>query len=297
MHFYPAESSILFIFAEYSLIMLLYEIHWDPSIGIDLGFITLRYYSMMFLIAFAGGYYVMKNVFKAEKLSMEILDKLLVHTIIGTLLGARLGHVIFYQAELFLQDPLSVFLPFQFVPEFKFTGFRGLASHGAAIGIFVAMVIFSRKVLKRHVMWILDRIVLPVSFGAIFVRIGNFLNSEIVGKPTNSDFGVVFVQLGEDFPRHPAQLYESLSYLLLFILLYLVYWQTKRSQTQGFLFGLFFTILWTIRFFVEYVKAPQVAERAEWLFNTGQLLSLPLIALGILLLVLANKGKFERKNQ
>lgn len=277
--------------------MLLYEIHWDPSIGIDLGFITLRYYSMMFLIAFAGGYYVMKNVFKAEKLSMEILDKLLVYTIIGTLLGARLGHVIFYQAELFLQDPLSVFLPFQFVPEFKFTGFRGLASHGAAIGIFVAMVIFSRKVLKRHVMWILDRIVLPVSFGAIFVRIGNFLNSEIVGKPTNSDFGVVFAQLGEDFPRHPAQLYESLSYLLLFILLYLVYWQTKRSQTQGFLFGLFFTILWTIRFFVEYVKAPQVAERADWLFNTGQLLSLPLIALGILLLVLANKGKFERKNQ
>jgi len=272
--------------------MLFYEIHWDPSIGIDLGFITLRYYSMMFLIAFAGGYYIMKNVFKAENANQEALDKVLIYTIVGTLLGARLGHVIFYQAELFLQDPLSVFLPFQFVPEFKFTGFRGLASHGAAIGIFIAMVLYSRKVVKRHVLWVLDRIVLPVSFGGVFVRIGNFLNSEIVGKPTNSDFGVVFVQLGEDFPRHPAQLYESVGYLILFIILFLVYWQTKRSQTRGFLFGLFFTLLWTIRFLVEYVKAPQVPERADWLFNTGQLLSLPLIAIGILLLVLASKKKF-----
>jgi prolipoprotein diacylglyceryl transferase len=272
--------------------MLFYEIHWDPSIGIDLGFITLRYYSMMFLIAFAGGYYIMKNVFKAENASQEALDKVLVYTIVGTLLGARLGHVIFYQAELFLQDPLSVFLPFQFVPEFKFTGFRGLASHGAAIGIFIAMVLYSRKVVKRHVLWVLDRIVLPVSFGGVFVRIGNFLNSEIVGKPTHSDFGVVFVQLGEDFPRHPAQLYESVGYLILFIFLSIVYWQTKRSQTHGFLFGLFFTLLWTIRFLVEYVKAPQVAERADWLFNTGQLLSLPLIGIGVLLLIFASKKKF-----
>jgi prolipoprotein diacylglyceryl transferase len=272
--------------------MLFYEIHWDPSIGIDLGFITLRYYSMMFLIAFAGGYYIMKNVFKAENASQEALDKVLVYTIVGTLLGARLGHVIFYQAELFLQDPLSVFLPFQFVPEFKFTGFRGLASHGAAIGIFIAMVLYSRKVVKRHVLWVLDRIVLPVSFGGVFVRIGNFLNSEIVGKPTNSDFGVVFVQLGEDFPRHPAQLYESIGYLILFTFLFIVYWKTKRSQTHGFLFGLFFTLLWTIRFLVEYVKAPQVPERADWLFNTGQLLSLPLIAIGILLLIFASKKKF-----
>jgi len=271
--------------------MIIYEIHWDPSIGIDLGFITLRYYSLMFLIAFAGGYQIMKKIFKAEGLKQEVLDKILVYTIVGTLLGARLGHVIFYQAELFLQDPLSVFLPFQFVPEVKFTGFRGLASHGAAIGIFIAMILFSKKILKRHVLWILDRIVLPVSFGAIFVRIGNFLNSEIVGKPTNSDYGVVFVQLGENFPRHPAQLYESISYLVLFSILYIIYWKTKRSQTLGFLFGLFFTLLWTIRFFVEYMKAPQVPERADWLFNTGQLLSLPLIALGVLLLILAVNKK------
>ena len=272
--------------------MLFYEIHWDPSIGIDLGIITLRYYSMMFLVAFAGGYYIMKNIYKAENASQEALDKVLVYSIVGTLLGARLGHVIFYQAELFLQDPLSVFLPFQFVPEFRFTGFRGLASHGAAIGIFIAMVLYSRKVVHRHVLWVLDRITLPVSFGGVFVRIGNFLNSEIVGKPTNSDFGVVFVKLGEDFPRHPAQLYESVGYLILFIVLFLIYWKTKRSQTHGFLFGLFFTLLWTIRFLVEYVKAPQVPERADWLFNTGQLLSLPLIAIGILLLIFASKKKF-----
>ena len=273
--------------------MLFYQIQWDPSIGIDLGFITLRYYSMMFLIAFAGGYYILKSMFNAENVSQDVLDKVLVYTIVGTVLGARLGHVIFYQAELFLQDPLSVFLPFQFVPEFKFTGFRGLASHGAALGIFIAMLLFSRKVVNRHVMWILDRIVIPVSFGGIFVRIGNFLNSEIVGKPTESDFGVIFVQLGESFPRHPAQLYESACYLLLFVILFLVYKQTQALQKQGFLFSLFFTLLWTIRFLVEYVKAPQVAERADWLFNTGQLLSLPLVAIGIVLLSLATKGKFQ----
>jgi prolipoprotein diacylglyceryl transferase len=271
---------------------MLNVLHWDPSIGIDLGFFTIRYYSLMFLIAFTGGYYLMKKMFESEHIKLEVLDKLLIYTIIGTLLGARLGHVLFYQIELFSQDPLSVFLPFQFVPEFKFTGFRGLASHGAAVGIFIAMLIFSRKVVNRSVFWVLDRIVIPVSFGAIFVRIGNFLNSEIVGKPTESDFGVVFVQLGEDFPRHPAQLYESFSYLVLFIILYAIYWKTKKSNIHGYMFGVFFTLLWTIRFFVEYFKAPQVAERADWLFNTGQLLSIPLIIIGIILLLSASNKKF-----
>ncbi|MCH8536029.1 MAG: prolipoprotein diacylglyceryl transferase [Flavobacteriaceae bacterium] len=256
-------------------------IQWDPSVGIELGFITLRYYSLMFLIAFGSGFYIIKKVYQNESVSEEKLDSLFMYIVIGTLLGARLGHVIFYQAELFTQDPLSVFLPFSFVPEFEFTGFQGLASHGATIGIFISAYLYSKKILKKHVFWILDRIVLPVSFGAIFVRIGNFMNSEIIGKPTNSDFGVVFVQLGEDFARHPSQLYESACYGILFVLLSLLYWKTNIRKKLGMLFGLFFVILWVIRFVVEYSKEPQVAERADWLFNTGQLLSIPFIFIGI----------------
>ncbi len=265
-------------------------ITWDPSLGLDLGFIFIRYYSLMFLIAFASGFYLMKKVFLHEGESLEKLDKLLIYTVIATLLGARLGHVIFYQPELFTEDPLSIILPFRFVPEIEFTGFQGLASHGAAIGIAIAMYFFSKKVMQRHISWILDRIVLPISLGAGFVRIGNFLNSEIVGKATDSEFGVIFVQLGEDFARHPAQLYESVCYFVLFLILSILYWKTEIKRKKGFLFGLFFTLLWTIRFVVEYVKEPQVAERADWLFNTGQLLSLPMILTGLIIIYLALKN-------
>jgi len=259
---------------------MLHSITWDPSIGIDLGFLTIRYYSLMFLIAFGSGWYITKKMYEREGLSEKKLDSLFAYVVVGTLLGARLGHVIFYQAELFIEDPLSILLPARFVPEFEFTGFQGLASHGATIGIFIAAFLYSKKILQKHVFWILDRIVVPVSFGAIFVRIGNFLNSEIIGKPTNSDFGVVFVQLGEDFARHPAQLYESACYALLFVFLYFLYWKTEIRKKLGLTFGIFFSILWIIRFIVEYAKEPQVAERADWLFNTGQLLSLPFIVIG-----------------
>ena len=270
-------------------------IQWDPSLGIDLGFFTIRYYSLMFLIAFGAGFYITKRIFIAEGVSLEKLDQLLIYTILSTLIGARLGHVIFYQPELFLEDPLSVFLPVSFVPEIEFTGFRGLASHGAAIGIAIGMYFYSKKVTQKSIFWILDRITMPVAFGGAFVRIGNFLNSEIIGKATNSDYGVVFVQLGESFPRHPAQLYESVCYLILFAVLSLIFWKTKVKQQQGVLFGIFFTLLWTIRFFVEYVKEPQVAERADWLFNTGQLLSLPMIIIGFAIIYFSNKKAQPRE--
>ena len=276
---------------------MLHAIQWDPSVGIELGFITLRYYSLMFLIAFGSGFYITKKIYKNESIPEEKLDSLFMYVVIGTLLGARLGHVIFYQAELFTQDPLSVFLPFSFVPEFEFTGFQGLASHGATIGIFISAYLYSKKILKKHVFWILDRIVLPISFGAIFVRIGNFMNSEIIGKPTNSDFGVVFVQLGEDFARHPSQLYESACYAILFVLLSVLYWKTNIRKKLGMLFGLFFVILWIIRFVVEYSKEPQVAERADWLFNTGQLLSIPFIIIGLGVMYWSKKNAQKQVDQ
>lgn len=256
-------------------------IYWSPSEGIDLGFFTLHYYSLMFVVAFTVGWYVMKSIYKREGISMEKLDSLFIYTVLATLIGARLGHVIFYDWAYFQDHLLEIFLPVKFEPEFHFTGFRGLASHGAAIGIIVAMYLYCRNVLHKPVLWILDRVVLPVAIGGVFVRIGNFMNSEIIGEPTNSDFGVVFVNLGEDFARHPAQLYESFCYLIVFAILWLVYWKTNKRMKLGYIFGLFLVLLWTVRFFIEFVKEAQIGERATWVLNTGQWLSIPFILAGL----------------
>lgn len=261
--------------------MFFNAINWSPSEGLDLGFFTLHYYSLMFLIAFGLGWYIMKSIYKNEGVSEEKLDPLFIYTVLATLIGARLGHVFFYDWEYFQHHLLEIFLPVRFEPEFELTGFRGLASHGAAIGIIVAMYLYRKNVLDKPILWILDRVVIPVASGAIFIRIGNFMNSEIIGKPTNSDFGVVFENLGETFPRHPAQLYESFCYLLIFLLLWFIYWKTDKKQKIGFLFGLFLVLLWTVRFFVEFLKEPQVEERAVWLLNTGQWLSIPFIIVGL----------------
>jgi prolipoprotein diacylglyceryl transferase len=260
--------------------MLINSIVWDPSKGIDLGFFMIRYYSMMYLIAFILGWYIMKRFYKRDGIDEEKVDSIFIYAVLGTLIGARLGHVLFYQTELIWQDPLSVILPFQFVPEFAFTGFQGLASHGAAIGIVVAMFLYSRNKIDKSVLWVLDRVVIPTSSGAVFIRFGNFLNSEIVGKPTNSDYGVVFKQLGENFPRHPAQLYEAASYLVIFIILWILYWKTEMRYKTGRIFGLFMIMLWTVRFFIEFIKKAQVGDRADWILNTGQWLSIPGIIIG-----------------
>ena len=260
--------------------MLFSAIVWDPSKGIDLGFFMIRYYSMMYLVAFVLGWYIMKKFFKNENISEEKLDPLFIYAVLGTLIGARLGHVFFYQTELLWEDPLSVVLPFSFKNGFEFTGFQGLASHGAAIGIITAMYFYSKKHLKKNILFILDRIVIPVAIGGVFIRIGNFINSEIIGKPTNSDYGVIFKQLGETFPRHPAQLYEAGCYIIVFIILWFVYWKTDKKEKTGFIFGLFLVMLWTVRLLIEVVKEAQVVGRDAWALNTGQLLSIPFILLG-----------------
>jgi prolipoprotein diacylglyceryl transferase len=247
------------------------------------------------------------------------MDSLFIYVVLATLVGARLGHVIFYQPELFSQDILSVFLPFRTVPDFEFTGFQGLASHGAAIGIIIAMFLYSKKVIKKPMLWVLDRIVIAVASGAVFVRIGNFINSEIIGI-ASGDFslGVKFVQDGiskyqaikatglkntsdaytaivnnpeyttllEAVPyRHPAQLYESFGYIFVFLALWFLYWKTDKSKQMGFLLGTFFVLLWTVRFFVEFVKVAQVDDRSSWALNTGQWLSIPFILAGIYLII------------
>ena len=260
--------------------MLFLSIDWDPSIElVKIGSFAVRYYSLMFVIAFVLGLQIMKKIFNREGVSLEKLDSLFIYTVIATLLGARIGHFLFYDTAFLFSHPLEVLLPVKFNP-FQFTGYQGLASHGAAIGIIIAMYFYSKKVIQKPMLWILDRIVVPVASGAIFVRIGNLMNSEIIGKPTNSDYGFVFKQLGESFPRHPTQLYEAFGYLVTFIILWYVYWKTDKREKLGYLFGLFMVCLWSVRLIVEFFKEAQVDQRGEWDLNTGQLLSIPMILVG-----------------
>ena len=258
------------------------SIVWDAGKeGIDLGFYIIRYYSLMFVIAFTLGWFIMKRFYKNEVVAEEKLDPLFIYVVLATIIGARLGHYIFYEPEVFLKDPLSVFLPFQFSPKFRFTGFQGLASHGATIGILTALYIYSKRVTKTPFFWVVDRVVIPTALGGIFIRFGNFFNSEIIGKATNSDFGVIYKKLGEDFPRHPTQIYEAGGYLLVFIILWYIYWKTDKRKQLGYIFGVFMVLLWLVRFIVEFWKEAQVDDRAEWALNTGQWLSIPLIMIGL----------------
>jgi len=297
--------------------MYLLKFDWNPISGIDLipGYFKLHFYSVMWILAFLIGWYIIKRIYTKEKVSLEYLDSLFIYMVLSTMIGARLGHVLFYQSELITQDFFSIFLPFRFNPKFEFTGFQGLASHGAAIGIIIGMYLYRKKYNYKSLFWILDRIVIAVASGAVFIRIGNFINSEIIGKVTDSNFGVRFIQdyyykseamrltgiknvrkaydaiannpqfenLLEEVPyRHPAQLYESFCYIFVFLILWFVYYKTNLKDRSGFLFGLFLILLWTIRFFVEYVKEPQGEEYINWFgFNTGQWLSIPFILLGL----------------
>lgn len=260
--------------------MIYLSIDWNPNIELfKIGSFAIRYYSLMFVIAFVLGLQIMKRIFKNENVSLEKLDSLFIYTVVAVLLGARIGHFLFYDTKFLLEHPLEVLLPVKFNP-FQFTGYQGLASHGAAIAVIFTMFYYSKKILKKPVLWILDRIPIPVAIGGMFVRIGNLMNSEIIGKPTNSDYGFVFQQLGEDFPRHPAQLYEAFGYLVTFIILWYVYWKTDKKDKLGYIFGLFMVLLWSVRFIVEFFKEAQVDQRAAWDLNTGQLLSIPLILVG-----------------
>jgi len=261
--------------------MIYLSIDWNPNIELfKIGSFAIRYYSLMFVIAFVLGLQLMKRIYIEDKVSLEKLDTLFIYTVVATIIGARIGHFLFYDTKFLIEHPLEVLLPVRFNP-FQFTGYQGLASHGAAIAVMIAMYFYSKKVLKKPLLWILDRIGIPVAIGGMFVRIGNLMNSEIIGKPTNSEYGFIFTQLGEDFPRHPTQLYEAFGYLITFIVLWFVYWKTDKKEKSGYIFGLFFVLLWSVRFIVEFFKEAQVNQRATWDLNTGQLLSIPLILMGL----------------
>ncbi len=267
----------------------------DPEIFKIFGF-SIRWYSLMFVSVFILGTYLMKNIFKNDNLPEEKLDPLFMYTFLGMLIGMRLGEVFFYSWDYYQNHIIEIFLPirekegasmlFGIIKGWKFTGFSGLASHGAAIAIPISLYFYSKKHLKKSWLFILDRMAIMVALAGFFIRFGNFFNSEIYGKPTNSFLGVIFQRAGETIPRHPTQLYEAFSYLSLFFVLWYFYWKTKKKEQEGFLFGIFMVVLWSLRLIIEYLKEPQVEGREDIIlgFNTGQLLSIPLIIIGLILI-------------
>lgn len=305
------------------------SIVWNPAEGIDLGFFMIRYYSLMFVVAFGLGWFIMKKIFDREGEPVEKLDKLFIYTLIATLLGARLGHVFFYDWDYFKDHKLEILLPFRFQPEFEFTGFAGLASHGAAIAIILTMIYYSRNIIHRPLLWVLDRVVIPVTSGGIFVRLGNFMNSEILGEKTSESLptAVKFIR-GEDnlgkreamritgagdynqayemiekdnrfadvlatIPyRHPAQLYEAFGYVIVFAIIYYMYWKTDARKKHGLIFGVFLVLLWSVRFIVEFVKQSQGGfEGDNPVLLTGQWLSIPFIIAGFILIFTSGKRR------
>lgn len=274
---------------------------WDPSKGIVLGPITLHFYSLMFIFAFGFGYILMNRIFKIDNVNQKYLEPLFTWTLIGTILGARLGHVIFYQPELFRQDFWSVFLPISTKNGFEFTGFSGLASHGATIALIFTTLYYSFKIIKKNPFWVYDRLGIVVALGGAFVRLGNFFNSEIIGKPVdpNSPFALLFPQQSSEYgvtvPRYPSQLFEAFGYVCLFVLLWILYRKTNKKYQQGWLFGLFFIILWAIRFFVEFLKMPQGDEFIQFGgLNTGQVLSIPFMIAGVVIMIISKKFKITQ---
>ena len=302
------------------------QIVWNPSEGIDLGFFMIRYYSLMFVIAFGLGWYLMKKIFDREHEPISKLDSIFIWTALATLVGARLGHVFFYDWPYYQNHLAEILLPFKLSP-FRFTGFTGLASHGAAIAIIISMYFFSKKIMQRPFLWVLDRVVIPVASGAVFVRLGNFFNTEIYGHPTSADafYAVKFVQEDEFWAdkdvrqltgvadpakgyeliahdpkfgaildmipyRHPSQLYEGFGYIFVFLILFFAYWKTDARQKPGFLLGLFLILLWSVRFIVEFVKESQGGfEGDNPILSTGQWLSIPFIIAGFILVLRARK--------
>jgi prolipoprotein diacylglyceryl transferase len=273
------------------------SIVWDPSIGIDLGFFVVRWYSLMFIAAFVLGLRLMKKIFIEDKISTEKLDALFMYTFVSMLIGMRLGDVFFYSWDYYQHHLLEIILPFKesenssavfgLIKGWEFTGFTGFASHGAAIGISIALYFYSRKIIQKPFLFILDRMGIMVALAGFFIRLGNFFNSEIYGKTTETNFGVIFKRAGETVPRHATQVYEAISYLLLFFILWRLYWKTAAKQRQGYLFGVFFAVLWVLRFFIEFLKEAQVNGREDWVFNslnTGQVLSIPLVIIGLILI-------------
>lgn len=257
--------------------LLLNSIHWDVSPEIvKLGPLTLRWYGLLFASGFLCGLYIVRRMFLEEKAPEEWLDKAFVYVVLGAVVGARLGHVFFYDWAYYSKNLVEIPMVWR----------GGLASHGGAIGIILALWIFSRRVTKKSILWILDKVVVPTALAGCFIRLGNLMNSEIYGKPADLAWAFTFVRtdsLNPAVPRHPVQLYESISYLISFFILFRVYWKTEKRKKPGYMFGLFLVLIFGFRILMEYFKESQGGFESAFnnILSTGQLLSIPFVLIGL----------------
>ncbi len=272
--------------------MLLNQIVWsvDPVI-FQIGSFQLRYYSLLFALGFILGYIIVKKLFQRENIPIKELDSLLIYVVVGGLAGARIGHCLFYDWAYFSQHLLEIILPVRFQPEFQFTGFQGLASHGGAIGIIISLILFVRKSSLKNYLRILDFVAIPTALAGGLIRLGNLMNSEIYGNETSLPWGFVFVNNGDTVASHPTQIYEALAYFAIFVALLVIYnknWQKKR---HGFYIGLFLILVFVFRFLIEFMKQPQVAFEESMTLNMGQILSIPFVIIGTGLLIYSLRKK------
>ena len=262
--------------------MILNYIYWnaDPEI-INVFGISIRYYGLLFVSGLILCIYLLGWIYKRESIPAENLEKLSIYGMIGILAGARLGHCLFYEPSYYLSHPLEMILPITFLPDggIKFSGYQGLASHGGVLGLLIALYLYSRKT-KHAMIDTLDLIAVVAGLSFGFIRLGNFMNSEIIGIPTTKPWGVIFERV-DNIPRHPAQLYEAISYFIIFAIMMLLYKKMRARLKNGFLFGLATVLFFTARFVIEFVKENQVGFEDKMALNMGQLLSLPFIAVGI----------------
>ena len=254
---------------------------WDPSVSpFSIFGFGVRYYSLCWVIGLLGAYMIVHKLYRKGGVSEELFDPLFMYCFIGILVGARLGHCLFYQPEFYLTHPIEMLLPIKNTPDgWVFSGYEGLASHGGVIGVITALILYTRKT-KLTMVWTLDNIAIAAPFFSAMVRIGNFMNSEIIGTETDLPWGVVFVQAGETVPHHPAQLYEALAYAVIFIFGLLLYKKHKAKIGTGLFMGYCLFTIFTFRFFVEFIKENQVAFEDGMTLIMGQWLSIPLIITG-----------------
>ena len=257
-------------------------ITWDINpILVSLGPLKVHWYGLLFALGFIIGFQIMQWIFQREHKNIEDLDKLLWFLLIGVIVGARLAHVIFYDPSYYFANPIKILTIWE----------GGLASHGGAIGAMIGLYLFKRNK-EYSYLWLLDRLAIPTALLATFIRTGNLFNSEIVGIPTTVPWAVIFQRV-DALPRHPAQVYEALCYLFIFIVLFWLYKTTKIKDKAGMLFGLLLSFVFIARLLIEFVKSKQEAYNSELWLNTGQILSIPFILIGLLLIILAIRKKVK----
>lgn len=251
-------------------------IHWNiDSDFFVVPFINhpIRWYGILWTLGLFLSYKILSRIFIREGKSIQFIEKLTLYIILGTIVGARLGHVIFYELSYYLAHPLKILAIYE----------GGLASHGGGLGIFIAIFLFAKNN-KTNFLYLADRLALVIPLTGVLIRIGNLMNSEIIGSPTNVPWAFIFDKI-DQIPRHPTQLYEAFFCIILFLLLYYLWNNTAVKKKQGNILGLLMVILFTFRFFVEFIKNNQVAFESSMIINMGQILSIPFVLLGIIILL------------